>query len=203
MSESNIKLFSPDLESVSEFLERFQVQNYKDMIKYKDEPQSKAMLLANSLPTDVLTDIQRRLKPKRLTEATYADLEKQLVSLYTTNKSIIGASVALLNRKQKQNETIENFAKSLNELASQCEYETCCRERILRDIFVSGLINPKIIGNLIHEAKVKTFHNMIEKAKTIEQLNIDVADMKPLNKTYSQNMIKKSLFLHILEQEKN
>ena len=57
---------------------------------------------------------------------------------------------------------------------------------------MSGLINPKIIGNLIHEAKDKTFHNMIEKAKTIEQLNIDVADMKPLNKTYSQNMIKKS-----------
>ena len=60
MADSNIKLFSPEIESASEFLERWEVQNYTQIVEFEKDAKSKAMLLANSLPTDVLTDIQRK-----------------------------------------------------------------------------------------------------------------------------------------------
>ena len=184
----NNKCFQPEVESVSEFLERFSVQNYKVINEDKDD-KNKAMLLANALPVDVLTDIQRRLKPKKLSDAAYADLETQLTGLHSSKRSIIGASVAFLHRKQNQHESLESFAKSLNELASQCDYKDCCRDRMLRDQFVSGLKNHKIISNLIHEAETKKFHDLLEKAKLIEQLHLDVVDINPAAKEYQQNLI--------------
>ena len=142
MSDSNNKIFQPDLESVSEFLERFKLQNHTILEEKKEDNKSRAMLLANALPVDILTDIQRKLKPKKLSETTYEEIENHLTSLHSTKKSIIGAAVAFLHRRQQNGESIENFAKSLNELASQCNYSDCCRDRMLRDAFVSGLKVP-------------------------------------------------------------
>ena len=140
MSESSSnKIFQPELESVSDFLERFKLQNFF-LLEEKDD-KKKAISLANALPVDILTDIQRRLKPKKLSGATFLEIESHLTSLHTTKKSIIGASVAFLHRRQHSGESIENFAKSLNELASQCNYSECCRDRMLRDVFVLGLCN--------------------------------------------------------------
>ena len=88
------------------------------------------------------TDIQRRFKPKLLTDATYEDLEANLRGSYGVNKSIIVLAVAFLNRKQKPQESIENYSKVLNELASQCKYLDCCTDRMLGDVFSEW---PKII----------------------------------------------------------
>ena len=189
----NNKTFQSELESVTEFLERFKVQNFKLLIDNKDD-KHKAMLLANALPVDVLTDIQRRLKPTKLSDATYAQIESHLTSLHSVKKSIIGASVAFLHRKQQPNESIENFAKHLNELASQCDYEECCRDRMLRDVFVSGLKNAKIMSTLILEIETKKFHEMLEKAKLIEQLQVDVAEINPTAKPYQQNNVYDNKF---------
>ena len=48
----------------------------------------KARILANSLPTSVVTDIQRRIKPKLLTETSFEELERQLTSCYSIKKSV-------------------------------------------------------------------------------------------------------------------
>ena len=191
MNEFTNKTFQSEIESVSEFLERFKVQNFK-LINESKNDQTKAMLLANALPVDVLTDIQRRLKPKKLSQATYDEIEQHLTSLHSTKKSVIGASVAFLHRKQQPNESIENFAKKLNDLASQCSYDSGFLDRLLRDVFVSGLRNVKIMSRLIHEAETKTFHEMIEKAKILEQLQLDIADINPTAKTYETNSIQNS-----------
>ena len=190
MSDSNNKIFQPDLESVSEFLERFKLQNHTILEEKKEDNKSRAMLLANALPVDILTDIQRKLKPKKLSETTYEEIENHLTSLHSTKKSIIGAAVAFLHRRQQNGESIENFAKSLNELASQCNYSDCCRDRMLRDAFVSGLNNTKIMSSLIHEAESKKFNELVEKAKLFEQLQIDIADISPAAKQYQQNAVR-------------
>ena len=135
-----IKVFRPESESIHEFIERFKTQNYLAMQK-SDDDKYKAMLLANAIPVDILTDIQRRLKPKLLSAATYEEIERHLTEMHSTKKSVIGASVAFMNRKQLSSETIENYAKTLNELASLCNYTECCRDRLIRDRFVSGLNN--------------------------------------------------------------
>ena len=106
-SGENYGVFNPDLETVEEFLQRFKVQQHDVLYKAKDDSMRQAMFFANALPVNIITDIQRRLKPKLLTEATFANIENHLVSAFSVKKSVIGAVVSFVNRKQKQAESIE------------------------------------------------------------------------------------------------
>ena len=178
---------------MDEFIERFKTQNYQKL-QGKVEDKEKAMLLANALPVEVLTDIQRRLKPVTLSNATYSEIETHLISLFSSKKSIIGASVTFLNRKQLPEETIEQFANALNELASHCAYGNCCRDRLLRDAFVSGLRNARIISAIIQDCEAKKFHEVLERAKIIEQLNQDIAEFNPNSKFLNTNHVKSSAY---------
>ena len=144
----NLHLFSIEIESVEEFLERFKLQNGDKLDKAGNDGFKKARILANSLPTSVVTDLQRRIKPKLLTYISFEELERQLTSSYSIKKSVTGAAINFVTRKQKQCENIECYSKVLNELASKCDYNDCCRDRMLRDIFVSGLRSSKLVQSV-------------------------------------------------------
>ena len=173
------RVFHPDLESVEEFIQRFKMQNGSKLNATNATDADKAQLLANALPIPVMTDIQRRLQPTQLTAASYEDIEKTLISSYGIKKSIIGACVNFMSRKQKPNESIETYAKALNQLASQCAYKDCCRDRMIRDAFVSGLKSVKMISTLISECDDKKFNEIVDRAKIIEQIKLDVEDIAP------------------------
>ena len=176
---ANPKCFNPEIESVDEFLQRFLLQNAKEIKAVKDDSNEKAILLANALPVQVITDLQRRLKPVLLTQATYEQLETHLTSSYGVKKSLIGASVAFLTRKQKQHESIETYSKILNELASHCGYADASRDRLLRDAFVCGLKNHRLIRSLIAECEDKSFSESVNRAKVLEQFSQDADDINP------------------------
>ena len=170
--------FQPENESVTEFLERFKVQNSQTLTAAENDGQ-KVSLLCRALPVNIITDIQRRLKPTPLSDATYAQIEQHLKAQFEIKKSVIGSSLKFINRKQQTGESIETYAKILNDLASQCEYKDCCRDRLIRDIFVSGLHSVKLIRLLLQEGETKSFNECVERAKTLDQLAADAADMKP------------------------
>lgn len=179
MYSHNEKLFQPDIEAVRDFLERFKLQNYDMLHKCRNDGRRRAMLLAQSLPTSVVRDIQRRLKPVMFSDASYDDIESNLIASYDIKRSVIGAAVSFLTRKQKGGEALEAYAKVLNELASHCEYNDCCRDRLLRDTFVSGLSSSRIIRMLIVDCEGKSFNECVEKAKIIDQVSQDVKDINP------------------------
>ena len=137
--------FDAEHETILEFLERFQLQNNELLEKAADNEQKKAALLVKALPIPVITDLQRRIKPTKLTESTYAQLEAKLTEQFSVKKSLVGASVSFLNRKQQPEESIENYARVLNDLASNCRYSECCRDRMTRDTFIAGLRSATII----------------------------------------------------------
>ena len=134
--------FNVEIETITEFIERFKVQAMDLLLKAGADPLAKSAVLIKFLPVNVITDLQRKIKPTLLSAAKYDDLINTLTGQFSVKKSIVGASVQFLNRKQG-NETIEVYAKDLNELASHCEYQDCCRDRLLRDAFISGLSSPK------------------------------------------------------------
>lgn len=191
MTTSSATVFQPEVESVTEFLERFKVQNAIALSAATGDgaDAAKATILCRALPVAVITDVQRRIKPTSLSTATYEQIEKSLKSQYSVTKSPIGASVKFINRKQQQGETIETYAKVLNDLASECDYKDCCRDRMLRDIFVSGLSSNKLISNLLQDCEGKSFNDCIERAKTLVQLSNDAEDMKPEEKMQSSNRV--------------
>ena len=191
------RMFNPDLENVEEFLQRFRVQNFRDLNAEGVTSSVKAMLLANSLPINVLTDLQRRLKPVTLTVATFDQIESQLKASFCIKKSLIGASVQFLTRKQKPHESIETYSQILNELASHCDYPTDSCDRLLRDAFVSGLRSHKLISNLIADCEEKTFTQSVDRAKLLQQFSQDVEEIHPNSsvrqfKVYKPNHVDSS-----------
>lgn len=179
------RVFKTDVETVEEFIERFKLQNRQALHKARNDSLTRASLLANSLPVEILANIQRRLKPIPISDATYEDIEENLIAAYGVKKSIIGAAVAFLSRRQKSQETIEDYSKCLNELSSQCNYSECCRGRLLRDVFIQGLSSPKLMRALITDCEESSFQQVIARAKTLEQITRDVADMNPTEKVHS------------------
>ena len=194
MTSNNIQPFDSKIETISEFVERFSVQNGEALAKVGDDGLKKAMLLIKCLPVTTVTELQRKLKPAKLSEATYDVIVNKLTSQYQVKKSIVGASVRFLNRKQAVGESIENYARSLNVFANECNYSSCCLDRLLRDTFVAGVRDTAILSALLQECdknnKIK-FEEVVEKAKVIEQLKLDAqsitGDSLSMNTAYKVN----------------
>ena len=104
--------------------------------------------------------------------------------------------MAFLSRRQQPSETIVGYGSALNELASACNYGSCCRDRLVRDSFISGLRSPKIMTSLISELENKTFTEVLEKAKVIDQIQSDIVEINPSAQTYQQNAVKDSQNFH-------
>ena len=58
-----------NLQTVDEILERFKVQQHDALTKAIIDSHRRAMFLADALPLNIITDIQRRLKPPLITAA--------------------------------------------------------------------------------------------------------------------------------------
>ena len=95
-----------------------------------------------------------------------------------------------LNCIEQQGESIETYAKVLNDLASNCSYSDCYRDRLLRDAFVSGLLSSSILSSLLQEVDSKSFNECIEKAKMPEIVVNNAQDMK-LNATAATYKVNK------------
>ena len=152
------KCFHPDLETVDEFITRFKLQNKAALAAAEAEGGDASVptiLFVNSLPVKVLTDIQRSLKPATLADATFQQLQDQLIAAYGTTKTAVGSAVAFFSRKQRDNESIETYSKALSELAFQCtNYNDCCRNKMLRDVFIKGLRSSKLMRELISDQQI-------------------------------------------------
>lgn len=165
--------FDNAVETVSEFLERFKVQCSDLIAKAGNSDRKKATILIKALPVVVVTDLQRRIKPVLLSEATYDDIEAKLLAQYEVKKSTVGAAVTFLNRKQLPNESIETYSRVLNDLAAACLYSDCCRDRMIKDVFVSGLRNSKVLSAVLQKCEKKSFNECVEHAKLVEQITFD------------------------------
>lgn len=69
-TNGSITPFHHEIESITEFLERFKVQNSAVLQAEGTSEQQQASLLCRALPVNVITNVQRRIKPTNLSEAT-------------------------------------------------------------------------------------------------------------------------------------
>jgi len=175
---SSCSQFNSEQETILEFLERFRVQCSDQLAAAGGDGTKMAAVLVKALPVNIITDLQRRIKPTLLSAATYDELVDKLTSQFEVKHSVVGATVRFLNYKQSSSESIESYAKSLNDLASACKFKDCCRDRMLRDAFVSGLHSSSILSAVLHDCEDKTFNACVDKAKLVEQITSDALDIK-------------------------
>ena len=170
--------FNEEVETISKFLQRFKVQGADSLHDAGRHEKKRASILVKALPVKIVTDLQRRLKPVLLSDATYAVIEEKLLQQFEVKKSIVGASLTFMNRKQRPNESLENYAKELNDLAADCGYSDCCRDRLIRDVFVMGLKSTKVLSAVLPKSEKKTFNECVEHAKLFETLSMDAEEIK-------------------------
>ena len=101
---SQFQIFDSKFESLSEFLERFSVQQAEALEKAGEDGLKKARVLIKCLPTSTISELQRKLQPIKLSAATYDVIVQNLTSQFEVKKSLVGASVRFINRKQFMNE---------------------------------------------------------------------------------------------------
>ena len=186
MSYEPCPKFNSEQETFTEFVERFKVQCSDLLVKAGDDQKKKAAVLIKALPVSIITDLQRRIKPTLLSDATYDLLFGKLSDQFTIKKSIVGASVKFLNRQQASDESIENYALVINNLAASCKYKACCMDRLIRDVFIAGLRSTDIMSGLLTDCEAdpdKTFNDCVAKAKLLEQIHLDANDIRPENKS--------------------
>ena len=127
----------------------------------------------------MITDLQRRLAPRKLHEAAYDDVTDNLCTSYSTKKSIIGTSVQFFFCKKKAGESIEDFSRELKHLVSQCDYDqTIILDRLLRDVFVAGLRSGPVMSAVMQSADTLSFNDAIDKAKMVHQIQQDAAELQ-------------------------
>ena len=178
MSSHQCSAFDPELESVQEFFQRFQVQNSDLLHKFRNDDAKKASLLIKALPVSIISDLQRRLSPVLLTDASYDDIHDNLLQQFSSQKSTIGSSVQFLTCKQQHRQSFEEYVRQLNSLASPCNYPSTCLDRLLRDTFVAGISNSAILSSLIQVCDQLSFRETVERAKLLETYRQDVDSIR-------------------------
>ena len=83
-----------------------------------------------------------------------------------------------MNCKQRSNESLENYAKELNDLAADCGYSDCCRDRLFRDVFVMRLKSTKVLSAVLPKSEQETFNECVEYVKLFETLSMDAKEIK-------------------------
>ena len=72
--------FDAKLETVEEFLERFTLQCSEQLAKAGDNQLKKTAVLVKALPITIIIDLQQRITPVKLSEASYDDLVAKLTN---------------------------------------------------------------------------------------------------------------------------
>ena len=168
--------FDQEKESIQEFFRRFQRQMSSELHKVRNDDMKRGDILLKFLPVSIISELQRRLAPILLGDATYEQIEEHLLQQFSTSTSGVGASVQFLTYKQRQGQSLEEYARQLNSLASDCKYPADVKmvDRLLRDIFVAGLISSSILSTIIQECDKLSFKETVERAKLLETYRRDV-----------------------------
>jgi len=169
--------FDMEVETLSEFLARFNLQCADVLHIARNNEQQKLAILMKALPVKVITELQRRIKPVSLIDAGYDLVIEKLKSQYEVVTSSVGATYKLFSRKQQPDETIESYSRALNDLAADCFYNDCCRDRIIRDIFIFGLQSPTVLSSVLQKAEDLSFNDAVTYAKTVEQFAHEFQDV--------------------------
>ena len=176
-STSGCPPFEPEVEIFSEFIQRFELQCLDLLQKARNDERRKIAILLKCLPVKIITDLQRRIKPVAIADTSYDDVVASLRSQYEVKKSLVGAAFNFFSRKQGPDESIECYSRALNDLAAACEYKDCCRDRIIRDVFICGLNSPTVLAAVLQKGEELDFSECVSYAKTVTQLAFDVQDV--------------------------
>lgn len=153
-----------------------QVEYYFTLNSIKDEVQ-KVLLSQNMIGHEASKKISKSFKPMKMNEVTYINYVSKLKELFGTVKKPIVERHKFRQRKQKEGESLVDFAVELQTLSEHCEFDTSQLDSMLRDQFIGGVTNAKITRVLLDVPLTTTFKAVVEKAKLVESTRAEAVKM--------------------------
>ena len=98
---------------------------------------------------------------------TYEDAKQVLDRIYLKPKNEIFARHLLMITKQKSNESLAEFARTLRERSKDCNFQAVTaeqhRDKMMRDAFIGGLYNSSNRQRLLEEKEELHFQGALTK----------------------------------------
>lgn len=181
--------YTPEQETIEEFLQRFVLQMSDQFGK---NLQKKLNCLIKSLPITIITAIQRRIAPKQLTSVDYDEVEALLLQQFSVRETYVASAVKFLHYRQKPGENIEDYGRSLNALASKCNYKQCCYDNLLKQVFIANMNSQHIMASLLQKADSLSFNETLSRAKMLQQIRDDTEVIQNYDRTASVQVLQNS-----------
>ena len=107
---------------------------------------------------------------------TYAVAERVLEQFYVKKPNDVYARHLLHTARQKPDQTLEDFRRTLIKLAKDCEFKSVTaaqyRDDLIRDAFINGIISSDIRQRLL-EHKTLTLEDAFKQAVTLDDAKRD------------------------------
>lgn len=160
-----------------DYLER--AENFFELNAIKDDG-FKRQLIVHFIGLPALRKLQQLLYPKTHKDVDYKTVTDKLKSYFSPKRNRIAQSVEFFKRNQQDFEKVADFAVELQALSKHIKFGDFL-DMALRDKFVAGIASSKIQGELMNSPDDMTFEQVVEKAKVLEQIELDVVNMKTKN----------------------
>ncbi|XP_038115212.1 uncharacterized protein LOC6038259 [Culex quinquefasciatus] len=160
-----------------DYLER--AENFFELNQITDDG-FKRQLIVHFIGLPALRKLQQLLYPKTHKDVTYVIVTDKLKAYFCPKRNRIAQSVEFFKRNQQEFEKVADFAVELQALSKNCVFGNYL-DKALRDKFVAGIVSPKIQGELMNSTDDMTFEQAVDKAKVLEQIELDVMTMKNKN----------------------
>ena len=106
--------------------------------------------------------------PKKPEELTFEAMKAKLDSQYGTKKLVLAERYRFYNYKQCEGQSLPDYIAELRCLAITCEWSEHHLEDNLRDKFVMGLRNERLLQQLLTQDHTKPLAELMELAHTFE-----------------------------------
>ena len=116
----------------------------------------KRAALISEIGPDTFAVLKDLAFPEEVSRKTFNQLLELLRSHFKKSRTPMADRLLLHNRKQGEKETLTEFIAALKKIASTCDYGAELENR-LRDAFLFGVKNQKILNRLIEESQKDNF----------------------------------------------
>ncbi|XP_037039183.1 uncharacterized protein LOC119076506 [Bradysia coprophila] len=146
-----------------------QLDQYFLAYEVTDDNRKRAMLLS-TLSLDVFDTLTDLCFPDKPQAKTYKEICGIMKNRFTPTRSIFHDRRTFFDVKQKQDETVIEFATRLKQSIRYCKFEGCYK-MVLRDKFVVGLLEGPVRSKVFEMDPTATFEACVETAIKKESIN--------------------------------
>lgn len=160
-----------DWENYVEQLDFFFIAN-----NVRDPSRKKAILMAN-IPAETYQVIKDLLAPAAPSDeaVTYTKVVEVMKQHVKPEKSALVCRYEFDNRVRKPGESVADYVKALKHLAIDCKFSDGMRNERLRDRFIAGIHNDRMLRLLLAEKLTElTFDRAVQRCVAIEQASRDI-----------------------------